>query len=154
MRTHEIITWIGALLLGALAPALVVIALMATDLFPFALAITLGHAIILGLPAALLYRSRHWARLSAALVGGIMIGIIPGAIVLRPGGAPGTWASVGDVATIINGVPTTAAWMQYLEFLSLLGTCGAIGAAVFWSTLRVFGMLKLPDPEPPHRELV
>jgi len=39
--------------------------------------------------------------------------------------------SIDGVRTIVNGVPTLAGWMQYLESVSFFGACGAAAAATF-----------------------
>src|SRR6266700_663011 len=99
--------WIAAVLLGALAPALVVAGLSANlMLLPLAFAVTLGHSVVLGLPAALFCRAKRWTRFSAAIVGALLIGAIPVGIFGWP--MHPSWrtsASVDGVPTIIDGVP-------------------------------------------------
>jgi hypothetical protein len=75
-RTNAIL-WLGALLLGALVPACIVAGLsQRIELLPAALAVTLAHAVVLGLPAALLFRDKHWMRAGPVLVGGFLVGAI------------------------------------------------------------------------------
>ena len=141
--------WIAAVLLGALIPALIVAALSASlMLLPLAFAVTLGHSMILGLPVALLYRSKRWTRLSVAIVGAFLIGAVPAGFIAWPMNlALKTTASVDGVATIIDGVPTLAGWLGYLELMAACGGLGAVGGLVFWLTLRCSGAFTANDPE-------
>jgi hypothetical protein len=71
--------WIAATLLGAIVPAaLVAVALGSVGVLAPAFALTLGHAVVLGLPAALLYRRLNWRSPAYALAGGLVIGAVPG----------------------------------------------------------------------------
>jgi hypothetical protein len=79
--------WIAAVLLGALAPALIVSAVSADiRILPLAFAVTLGHSVILGLPIALSFRGKGWTRLSTALASAFLIGAIPLGIPTLPFG--------------------------------------------------------------------
>jgi hypothetical protein len=148
--------WVAATLLGALAPALIVSGFaQSLAILPLAFEVTLGHAIIIGLPVALFYRAKRWTRLTATMAGAFVIGAVPGGVLTWPV-SPSfrTTASVDGVATIINGVPTLAGWLNYLEGLAALGGLGALGGLVFWLTLRSCGVLAAPDCEgagPPPR---
>jgi hypothetical protein len=147
MTGASVFPWIAAVLLGALAPALIAASLLkGITLLPYAFAITLGHAVILGLPAALVYRWKQWTGVSAAVAGGFLIGIVPGGFYAWPMELSlRTTGSVDGVPTIINGIPTLAGWFKYLEFLSILGAFGAVGGFVFWLTLRWCGVLAPAD---------
>jgi len=98
--------WVAAILFGALAPALIVAGLSANPMIlPLAFAVTLGHSVVLGLPAALLYRAKRWTRLSATIPGAFLIGAIPAGLITWPmNPLMRTTASVDGVATIIDGV--------------------------------------------------
>jgi hypothetical protein len=141
--------WIAAILLGALVPAVIVAGLSANlMILQLAFAVTLGHSMILGLPVALLYRAKRWTRLSVAVVGAFLIGALPAGFVTWPLSLSlRTTASVDGVATIIDGVPTLAGWLGYLQSLATFGALGAVGGVVFWLTLRCSGMLTATDPE-------
>src|SRR5439155_5367100 len=143
-RVAKLGIWIGALLLGALVPASLAAALAHTvTVLPVAFVITLGHATILGLPALLIYRAARWTRLSAAIAGGLIIGMIPGGLLFWPVRLSlRSTASVDSIPTLINGTPTAAGWFQYVELLGTLGGYGALGAFVFWLALRLSGALK------------
>ena len=142
--------WIAAVLLGALAPALIVAGL-STNLMvlPFAFAVTLGHSMLLGLPVALFYRGKGWTHLGAAMVGAFVIGAIPVGIFAWPvSPSLRTTASVDGVTTILDGVPTLAGWLGYVKMLAMFGALGAAGGLVFWLTLRCSGALAVTCPQP------
>jgi hypothetical protein len=143
MNIARIWPWACAFLLGALAPAVIVTCFMGIAAFPLAFAITLGHAIILGLPVALFYRAKQWTRLEATLAGSFLIGAAPAGIVNWPTDfSPAT-------RTSIPGIPDVSAvegWIQYAEALAFFGGFGAVGGLVFWITLKRFGVLRKIDP--------
>jgi hypothetical protein len=143
MSIARIWPWICAFLLGALAPAVVVACLMGIWAFPLAFAITLGHAIILGLPVALLYRAKRWTRLEATLAGSFLIGAIPRSILNWPTDfSPGTTTSIAGIPDIT----AVQGWIDYFEGFAVFGGFGAVGGLVFWITLQRFGILKKTGP--------
>lgn len=115
--------WIGATLLGALVPAAIFSmtfggpAFLALLLFAFAVA--LAHALVLGLPIALLYRAKRWQQPGFAVATGFLIGAIPIGVL--------SWPRIG--------------WEEQLHLLGLYGGLGAVGALAFWLTLRWSGAL-------------
>jgi hypothetical protein len=138
--------WIAATLLGALVPAAIVSMRLAGPALPmlwlFAFGVALGHAIILGLPAALLYRAKRWHRPDVAVATGFLIGAIPIGILNWPvRNAPNSTMSFGDTLLNVDGVPTLAGWLEFLRVLGMFGSLGAVGALVFWLTLRWSGAL-------------
>jgi hypothetical protein len=112
------------------------------EFFLLAFAVTLGHAIILGLPVALLYRVKHWTRLDATLAASFLIGAIPVGLL----NWPMTNASVDGIPAAASGIPTAAAWVHYVEDLAMFGGLGAVGGLTFWLTLKRFGVLEKIDP--------
>lgn len=128
---------IAGLLLGALVPAMVVAALsLDVGLLVPALVVTLGHAFILGLPAALLFHYKRWSKPATTVAVGFVIGALPIGIFawpLRPGSGISTASSGGP--TVVDGIPTWLGWLEYLEFAGIFGLLGALGALVFWVTL-------------------
>lgn len=138
------VKWIVAVLLGAAVPAaLVAVALDSAGFFPPAMALTLGHAVILGLPLALLYRRLQWRSPAFALAGGFLIGALPIGVYLWPLDASvGSNAWTDATQTLIDGVPTRAGWIEYLQMLGGFGCLGAIGALAFWAALKVSGELR------------
>jgi hypothetical protein len=115
--------WIGATFLGALVPA----ALISTTwggpdlsgLSLLAFAVTLSHALFIGLPVALLYRCRRWRRPELAVATGFLIGAVP----------------IGMLSWPISG------WPEQLRLLGLDGGRGAAGALGFWLVLYWAGAL-------------
>lgn len=153
------LAWLAAVLLGALVPALIVSGFaQSLTILTLAFAVTLGHAVIIGLPVAFLYRAKRWTRLSAAIAGAFIIGIIPGGLLTWPMNLSlRTSSSVDGVATVVNGIPTLAGWLGYLKLLGVIGSLGAIGGLVFWLTLRWSGAFVVADSdlvEPAPRQRV
>jgi hypothetical protein len=140
----RIAKWIAATLLGAIVPAvLVAVALGSVGIFAPAFALTLGHAVVLGLPAALLYRRLNWRSPAYALAGGLVIGAVPAGLYFWPvDPRHGTNAWSGTTQTLLDGVPTWAGWVEYLQMLGGFGCLGALGAVVFWVTLKITGELR------------
>jgi hypothetical protein len=136
--------WIAALFLGAIVPAaLVAFALGTAEVFLPATAITLGHAVILGVPMALFYRRWQWRSPAFALAGGFLIGALPAGVYFWPlDPRRGTDAWSGTTRTLIDGVPTWPGWVEYLQMLGGFGCLGALGALAFWLTLKFGGELK------------
>jgi hypothetical protein len=136
--------WISAALLGAIVPAaLVALAFGSLAVFLPAVAITLGHAVMLGVPAALLYRRLQWRSPVFALAGGFLIGAVPAGLYFWPVERRlGTNAWSGATQTLIDGVPTWAGWLEYLQMLGGFGCLGMLGAIAFWLTLKVSGELR------------
>jgi hypothetical protein len=140
----RIAKWFAALVVGAFVPAgLVAYALGAAGVLPPAFAITLGHALILGVPMALFYRRRQWRSPAYALAGGFLIGSLPAGLYFWPlDPRPGTDVWTGATQTLADGVPTWAGWVEYLQMLSGFGCLGALGALAFWLTLKMSGELR------------
>lgn len=140
------LAWIGAILLGALIPAaLVSLTLggpghLALSLFAFV--VTLGHALILGLPLGLLYRAKRWHRPDLAIATGFLIGAIPMGVLIWPvQHRPGSSTRVNGVLVSVDGIPTLAGWLDFLRLLGIFGALGAAGALTFWLVLRWAGAL-------------
>lgn len=137
--------WIAAVLLGALAPALIVAGLSADiRILPFVFAVTLAHAIILGLPGALFFRMNRWTRPGAVLVGAFLIGAIPLGILTLP-----LDSYLKGVAEA-EGIPPTvglAGWLLALRPAVTFGALGVAGGFVFWLALRSCGLLALADSD-------
>jgi hypothetical protein len=119
--------WGAGLLWGAFVPAVVVSAAMLTPYFlPFAIGITIAHALVLGLPVSLLFMWRRWTRLLPALGAGFLIGLVPIAIFSVP-------PQIVDIKD--NALIAVA-----------FGALGAIGAATFWFVLCGCGALSPDGP--------
>ena len=138
LRIEQIAGTATAVLFAALAPALVMAALWHTTkiapmVFAFTFAIALGHAILLGLPLFLVFRSKGWINVMSCVVFGFAVGAAPAGVLTWPmhHPAPHTSASVDGVPTIINGVITAAGWVSYVKPLIYLGSLGALGGFAF-----------------------
>lgn len=101
--------------------------------FFICLAISAAHVMALGIPAYLLLRWRGLFRWWSALLAGFALGSIPVGVFSWPLHYAGSRssASVNGVETMIDGVPTMAGWLQYVEGVSFFGACGLGAAAVF-----------------------
>jgi len=96
------------------------------------------YVVVLGLPAYLLLRWRHAIRWWSTLIAGFVLAAVPLAILVWPlrFAGPGSSASVNGVATMIDGVPTMAGWVQYLAGVGQMGALGVVGAFAFWLVQR------------------
>lgn len=104
--------------------AILAIAAQTILVLPFALAVTLAHALVLGLPIALLYHAKRWQQPGLAVTTGVLIGAIPIGIYAWPVG-----------------------WLDIIRLLGVFGGLGAVGALAFWLTLRWAGALDDPSSE-------
>ncbi len=120
--------WVLALLVGAVASALAAGAVWGLSLIGlmFSLPVTLGHALIVGLPAALYFRRRGWRHVLAAMAGGFVVGAVPIGLLL-------VWAALFD------GPATTRTLLACLEIAGTAGGLGIPGGLAFWLTLKAFG---------------
>jgi hypothetical protein len=99
--------------------------------------ITAAHVFVLGIPAYAILRWRNAVCWWSAIASGFILGAAPVAIVSWPlGNPPGASASIDGVKTLVNGVPTLAGWLQYLESVAFFGVCGAAAATAFWLIAR------------------
>lgn len=103
-----------------------------------AFAVTLAHAVILGVPAFVLLKRLHTTKWYIAIIGGFIIGFIPTAIFSWPLGKLSPGFSAGDSwgQSVINGVPTNLGWIEYVIGSCVAGLFGAAGAGSFWSVWR------------------
>ncbi|OWJ67902.1 hypothetical protein [Inquilinus limosus] len=141
--------WIGATLLGALMPAAIASApFWNLEALLAVFIVALGHALILGLPIALLYRAKRWQWPGLAVATGFLIGAIPIGVVIWPvEPRPGASTRINGVLVSVDGVPTLAGWLDFLRLLGVFGALGAAGALAFWLTLRWAGALDDPSSE-------
>jgi hypothetical protein len=142
LRIQQIAEVATALLFAGLAPALVMAALWYTakisrTAFAFTFAIALGHAVLLGLPLFLVFRSKGWINVMTCVVVGFAVGAVPAGVLTWPMHHPELHpnASVDGVPTIINGVITAAGWVSYVKPLIYFGSFGALSGFAFWVAL-------------------
>lgn len=102
------------------------------------LAISMLHVVVLGIPGFLILRWRRALSWPSILLTGFVLGAIPGAILSWPLQYAGMQASAihDGVATMIDGVPTLAGWLDYVGGVFVLGAYGVSGAAAFWLVQR------------------
>ncbi len=93
-----------------------------------------GFVLVLGLPAYLLLRYLKLVRWWSTLSAGFILGALPMAIFTWPlkYSDMKSSSSVNGVQTMIDGVPTTAGWLQYVEGVLFFGAFGLVAAFVFW----------------------
>jgi len=131
MRINQILAWAIAVLLAAAAVGLLhaflglVNPLLGSSYFDLLFVVgfssALAISVIVGVPVALLYRSRGWTSLIGVLIGGFLIGILPYCLFFLIMFSPD---ALSDFAVI-----------------AMFGGYGALGAVVFWFALRSFGAL-------------
>jgi hypothetical protein len=142
LRTQHLAGTGMALLFAGLAPALVTAALwhtaeIAPFIFTFTFAIALGHAVLLGLPLFLVFRSMSWINLTTCVVFGFAVGAAPVGVLTWPMRHPElhTSASVVGVLMIINEAITAIGSTSYVKPLIYFGSFGALGGFAFWVAL-------------------
>jgi hypothetical protein len=169
MKTPTIMLW-SALLIAAAVVALVVTGLIAQTIEePWNIAVVsellgstrltflvaLGHAIVLGLPLFLFLRAKSLVGIISCALGGFVVGAIGPASFGLMGmfGNASYNASSGGRATIVNGAPTLAGWIEYAQAVGYAGLIGLAGGLTFWLVTRLSGQIP-PEPAtatPPAR---
>jgi hypothetical protein len=155
LRIQQIAGAATAFLFAGLAPALVMAALWHTaKVAPFAFVFTFAfarcHAVLLGLPLFLVFRSMGWINVVTCVIFGFAVGAAPAGVLTWPMQHPElhTNASVDGVPTIINGVITAAGWVSYVKPLIYFGSFGALGGFAFWVALIWIGTFGKKPPRP------
>lgn len=108
-----------------------------------------AYVVILGLPTYFVMRRLNAIRWWSTIIAGSVLGAVPMAILSWPLQYSGTGASaiIDGVETLVNGVPTTAGWLQYLLSLAYFGGFGAVSALAFWLVVRNVAQQGVP-PDP------
>lgn len=137
MITRKLIALAVAVLLAAQIPTLsVAIWGVPSIVLTYAFAVALAHAVGLGLPLFLLLNWKGWANGLSSVLAGFVIGSVPVGIFTWPYSGAGFSSSVSGVAMIVDGVPTLAGWLRYLEGVGLFGGLGAAGGLGFWLVVK------------------
>jgi hypothetical protein len=146
LRMEHIAGTATALLFAGLSPALVMAVLwhtadVAACIFIFTFVIALGHAVLLGLPLFLVFRSIGWTSLTTCIGFGFAVGAAPVGVLTWPMQPPELHASasVVDVLMIISEAIWTIGWTGYIESLIHFGSLGALGGFAFWAALTWCG---------------
>jgi len=154
---RTILLW-SAMLLAATAVALLLTILAANEiedawnivvvselfgLLRLTFLLTLAHAVALGLPLFIFLRSKSWTGIIACALGGFIIGAA-GPVVLGLSGIFGNssynaWS--GGKATVVNGAPTLAGWLEYAQNAGFVGLIGVGGGLTFWLIMRLAGQI-------------
>jgi len=136
-RIKQIADAAASFLFAALAPASVMAALWYTTkiapmVFAITFAIALAHAVLLGLPLFLVFRSKGWVNVMTCVVFGFFVGAVPAGALTWPMQHLKllTIASVDGVPTIINGAITAARWVRYVKPLIYFGAFGALSGSL------------------------
>jgi hypothetical protein len=132
LRLEQIAGAATAFLFAGLAPALAMAALWPTaEIAPlvlvFTFAIALAHAVFLGLPLFLVFRSKSWINIMSCVVFGFAVGAVPDGILSWPIQHAGLYTSAGAI--------TAAAWVSYVKPVVYCGSLGALGGFAFWVAL-------------------
>lgn len=157
MQRRTIILW-SATLLAAVVVALLVTALTAKEieepwniavvsqllwLLRLTFIVALAHAIGLGLPLFLFLRSKSRIGIIACALGSFAVGALGPAVLgllgMLGGGSYNAWT--GGRATVLNGVPTLAGWLEFALGVGTTGLIGLAGGLAFWLTMRLSGQI-------------
>jgi hypothetical protein len=161
MQTRTIILW-SATLLAAVVVALLLLGMAAkeieepwniavvSELFPLlrlTFLVAFAHAVVLGLPLFLFFRSKSRVGIVACALGGFVIGAVGpaalGLLGLFGNASYNAWS--GGRATVVNGIPTLLGWAEYAQSLGFFGLIGLAGGLTFWLIMRLSGQI-LPGP--------
>src|SRR4030081_3648683 len=128
LRIQQIAGAATAFLFAGLAPALAMAALwpraeIAPLVFVLTSPVALAHAVCLGLPLFLVFRSKRWINIMSCVVFGFVVGAVPDGILTWPMQHAGLYASAGVI--------TAAGWVSYLTPVIYCGALGAVGGFAF-----------------------
>ncbi|RYY02074.1 MAG: hypothetical protein EOO53_15230 [Gammaproteobacteria bacterium] len=104
------------------------------NFFVMAFIVSSLYVFLLGTPTYYLLRYFNLVRWWSTLIAGFLLGAIPMAVLTWPLKNPEmkTNASFDGVQTMIDGLPTLAGWIQFIEGVSFFGACGLAASLVFW----------------------
>ncbi|MFZ0424457.1 MAG: hypothetical protein WAL80_16395 [Xanthobacteraceae bacterium] len=103
--------------------------------------VALAHAVILGLPLFFILRSKFPIGSVSCALGGFIVGSAPTAVLALISMIGLQSASTGGKATVINGLPTLAGWIEYAVTVGSMGLFGLAGGLTFWLVLRASGQV-------------
>lgn len=154
--TLDVMRTLLAFLAAAVAPALVMTALYLHGQFavfaaddPYiwirtrgflllCLAISSGHAALLGVPVYAVLRWRNAIRWWSILAASFVLAALPFGLFAWPLRYSDLKSSAWSdgVELMADGVPTAAGWFQYAQGVAFFGACGAFGGLIFWLVWR------------------
>ncbi len=92
--------------------------------------VALAHAILLGLPTALILLRAKRTGVATAIVAGFLIGALPiGFMQALP---PPQFSSANSIVLAVDGVYTAAGWLSVFVSAGMFGLCGVIGGLGAW----------------------
>lgn len=99
------------------------------------LVVSMAAVLVIGAPAYLVLRGRPGLRWWGVWLAGFLLAAIPFGLLTFPHLTPnpGEFMAVEGVKLVVDGVPTLAGWIDYLESVVLFGACGTLASAVFWA---------------------
>ena len=97
-----------------------------------------GHAVLLGLPLFLIFRSKGWVNVATCAIAGFTIGAGPATVLSWPTQHPQFTAVP---STIIDAAVLVADWVNYLTPPMQFGMFGTLGGIVFWLVLTSFDVV-------------
>jgi hypothetical protein len=107
---------------------------IAPFIFTFTFAVALGHAVLLGLPLFLVFRSMNWINVATCVAVGFAVGALPDGVLTWPIQHVALYASasVDGGPTMVRRIITAAEWISYIRPVIYCGSLGALGGLVFW----------------------
>lgn len=99
-----------------------------------ALVIAAGHVAILGFPASIIGWSFGLIRWWSSTIVGFFLGCLPIALLMLP--RKGSGSSVQGIPLEIDGVFTSAGWVNFAQLVLIMGFFGAVGGLAFWLVWR------------------
>jgi hypothetical protein len=119
--------------------------------------------IVLGTPVLLILILAHltkWIRWWSTALVGFILGCIPPAILLWPplyacSPCSNSFTEGGNlIVTMVNGVVTTAGWIDYAKTVSYIGLLGILGGISFWVSLKLSDrQVVIPNSETSEHDL-
>ena len=149
MRLQRLTSCGAAFILAALAPAVAAAGLeKSIKLMPLTFLVAFAHAVGLGLPLFLIFRKKRLVNFISCGGIGFIVGALPIGVLSWPLAywrAPGQ-ASINGVPTVVDGLPTAAGWLYYVQTLAYFGLFGALAGLIFWTVLKLSGELATREP--------
>jgi hypothetical protein len=97
-----------------------------------------AHVAVLGIPAFCLLHFLKRIKWWSTVLTGFVLGSVPTGVLSwpTPGSSASHWDGTKTVDTVVNGVPTIARWVSWLESVAAMGLFGAAGGLAFWLVWR------------------
>jgi len=108
-------------------------------LYPAAFLLILIVGLVFGMPVYAVLLAARRVQWKSAIIAGFVVGAALPLFVVMTFHA--SQASVGGVATVVNGAYTWAGWRQNAMVVGGFGLLGTVGALVFWFLLKTTGAI-------------